>query len=290
MAKVPNTPNNAWYQKRYHVRIPEVAECTATSDSAYTKVYAPIDLFPPGTPGCWYEVAPRYLWQDVARTLPVTAAGQAVASMQLNTAAGPIYAEQATGAQQPIFQTDGVLNWLVYDGAADGLITPGTMDFSAVDKIYGATAVRKLSDAVIGAALAFGGSVSVNNGAFQIRAPGSVGGATASALTNNGSTLYSAHSPASYASPITFVAAGTNDNAASLLKVRVNGAVVNTNIAAQAVGNYGNYTLSIGRQTAATQFFSGNIYGGIIRGGALPSDAELLKAEQWLGSLAGISF
>lgn len=86
------------------------------------------------------------------------------------------------------------------------------------------------------------------------------------------------------------VISGTNDNAASLMKVRANGTVVNTGVVAQAAGNYGNYTVSIGRQTAASAFFSGNIYGLIMRGGTLPTDAQILQAERWLATKTGLVF
>lgn len=82
--------------------------------------FNPASLFTASEPGFWGEISTSTLWQDTARTTPVTAVGQSVASRQLNTASGVIYAEQATAASRPLYAllpANGVRN--LANGSAD---------------------------------------------------------------------------------------------------------------------------------------------------------------------------
>lgn len=61
------------------------------------------------------------MWQDVARTTPVTADGQLVASIFNKGTLGD-YFIQATVAARPIYRTSGGLHWLEFDGVDDILV------------------------------------------------------------------------------------------------------------------------------------------------------------------------
>ena len=78
---VPNTPNNLWYQKQHHVRIPAAAESKAFLDAYYTGQGAgsPAGLFAAGEQGAWLDIEPfsldwrRNLWDDSSVTFGLTA-------------------------------------------------------------------------------------------------------------------------------------------------------------------------------------------------------------------------
>jgi hypothetical protein len=65
---------------------------------------------------------PKYLFQDAAGTVLVTADGDPVGYMQDLSGNGN-HATQSTSADRPLYQTDGSLHWLQFDGAGDSLDT-----------------------------------------------------------------------------------------------------------------------------------------------------------------------
>ncbi len=71
-----NNKLNAWYQKRYHIKLPKQYE---TKSLLYFTTYSPISLFEAGEQGAWYDPSDlTTLFQDTAGTTPVTATGQSV--------------------------------------------------------------------------------------------------------------------------------------------------------------------------------------------------------------------
>ncbi|MBB1599985.1 hypothetical protein [Variovorax sp. UMC13] len=80
------------------------------------------------------ELAPydfSTMWQDVARTTPVTAPGQAVASALLKYSGG-IYLEQATMTSRWVLQVDGTGRYyLALDGVDDRIVFGTTINLNA---------------------------------------------------------------------------------------------------------------------------------------------------------------
>lgn len=69
----------------------------------------------------WYDPSDRStLWQDLGRTVPVTANGQPVAVMTDKSGNG-FDLSQPAAAARPIYHTNGILHWLSYDGIDDTL-------------------------------------------------------------------------------------------------------------------------------------------------------------------------
>ena len=71
--------------------------------------FTPASLFTAGVDGVWSSrIALADLWQDVARTTPVTAVGQSVASWRVNTAAGgSTYMTNSNATDRPVLRQDG---------------------------------------------------------------------------------------------------------------------------------------------------------------------------------------
>jgi len=247
---------------------------------------SPQDWFAGGQPGFWWINHPNYLWQDAARTIPVTADGQSVYSRQLNTALGPIYAEQSNAAKRPVYRLINGLHWLQYDGTDDFMLT-GNIDFSAVSSIFSSIGINKLSDATLATALALG-DIATQDGAFALRAPNGIANANYSFNFRFQSTNYPLVTPASYAAPSTVVFSAANNNPASVRTLRVNSAEVAINSTSQLSGNIANQPVSFGATNAGASRFNGRETCGILRGGALPDAALMLDIERWIALNSGL--
>ena len=101
------------------------ANATSADTATIAAAFTPANVFASSEKGLWGAVTASKLWQDVARTTAVTADGQTVASWELNTASGVIYAEQATAGSRPTYRESGGVEWLEFDGTTDFLSTPG---------------------------------------------------------------------------------------------------------------------------------------------------------------------
>jgi len=243
--------------------------------------FSPARLFAANEPGFWGEVAPAYLWQDTARTTPVTADGDPVASWQLNTATGVIYATQSTAGNRPIYKASAGLHWLEFDGATSNrwLVTPTITPGTNMAQVF--AGVRKLSDAASGVILETSVNFNVNNGAILMTAPNSVGASYSygSMGTLNRAATYT---NAAVAAPNTSILAGLSQISTDTLLLRVNGAQVASTILDQGTGNYLAYPLYIGSRGGTTSPFNGRIYGLIVRFGANLSAAQITQAESWM--------
>jgi len=247
--------------------------------------FGPASLFAAGEAGFWGEVNPSTLWQDVARTLPVTAAGQSVQSWMLRTAAGGvIYATQAATGNAPQYQIDGNgRGFLLFDGIDDWLQTPA-INFSATDEVTVIAGVRKLSDA------ARAMLVEITSGGaqtFRLEAP-SGAGLQQYNYYSRGSLVPSPDSASflGVAAPVTSVVSGQSKIATDTLTIRVNGVAGTSSTGDQGTGNYANDIVFIGRRAGTTLPFNGRIYSLIVRG-ALTSGVTLTNAEAWSNARTG---
>lgn len=104
----------------------------ATSLGTAIAPFTPAELFTSGIVGAWSSrIDTADLWQDTARTTPVTATGQSVASWRVNTSSGSIYMQQGTAAARPTYQVDGNgVPYLNFDGSNDQLDSSATFALS----------------------------------------------------------------------------------------------------------------------------------------------------------------
>jgi len=81
--------------------------------------FSPLELFASGKQGVWYDPSDKSsLFQDVAGTVPVTKDGDPVALMKDKSGNGN-HTTQVMSASRPVYQTDGELHWLYFDGVDD---------------------------------------------------------------------------------------------------------------------------------------------------------------------------
>lgn len=86
-----------------------------------SSVFDPVTLFAGGKQGVLYDPSKlSSLWQNAARTIPVTQDGDPVGCMDDLSGNGS-HASQSVSAARPIYKTDGVLHWLQFDGVDDCL-------------------------------------------------------------------------------------------------------------------------------------------------------------------------
>jgi hypothetical protein len=92
--------------------------------------FDPASLFTGGYVGGWYDPSDlSTLWQDSARTTPVTADGDPVWVIDDKSGTGnhlPAFGSSA----RPVYRTSGGLHWLEFDGVDDRMILSGAFPLS----------------------------------------------------------------------------------------------------------------------------------------------------------------
>lgn len=199
---------------------------------------------------------------------------------------------QAVSADRLTYDTVGFPVYLRTDGVDDGMQT-NSIDFSASDKMFVAAGVRKLSDANRSAILAIGldgGPPGVNSEYGLLLAP-DANSASTYWWRLGGSLTPGAATVSGYAAPNAAVLSARADIAANLQSLRVNAAAVAMGTGNMGTGNLGTgIKLYLFRRGGTTLPFNGRFYGSIIRGGTLPSAAEINNAERYLSGKMGGGF
>lgn len=109
-----------------------------TSEAA--PAFSPASLFGPPDGGYWWQASKADLWQDVARTTPVTAPGDPIRSVRAYTATGVVYFERPDATGIPVYRENANGRGYI-EGAGTG---PGstnglrltTVGFSAPSELY----------------------------------------------------------------------------------------------------------------------------------------------------------
>lgn len=188
-------------------------------------------------------------------------------------------------AARGVYQTDGTLHWIQYDGADDGyvspVITPGT------DKAQVFAGIRKLSDAAAGVVLESSASLSSNSGTILLAAPGA-GGAGRIDWSSKG-TVNADAQISGLATPVSSVATGLGDISGDVSSLRINGSLAQTVTTDQGTGNYTAYPIYVGRRGGTTLPFNGRDYGLITRFGPNLPAPVIAQVERYLAQRAGVS-
>lgn len=240
-------------------------------------------LFASGEQGIWLDPSNfSTMWQDAARTTPVTAVGQPVGAINDLSGRGN-HATQATTTSRPIIQKDGSGRfYLDFDGV-DDFLTTAAINFTGTDKVTMLAGATKMSDAAVGILMEFTVNA-VTAGSFGLRAPNS---ASANyGVHSCGTTSAAQSSPATYPAPSTVVLGGIGDVANDIAAIRVNGVQVASAVADQGTGNYANAVMHIGRRGGLTLPFNGRIYSLIVRGAASTAD-QITAGENYVNSKTG---
>lgn len=247
--------------------------------------FSPLALFAASEVGAWYDPSDfSTMWQDNARTTPVTAVEQTVGCIDDKSGNGN-HAIQATSGSRPVLKEDGGKYFLLFDGTDDWLAT-AAINFSATDEMSAFAGVRKLSETGRGivAELSTNPVASVNS--FSLFAS-RVDNAYTFASRGSPDGLSIADTAASYAAPTTNVLMGAADISGDTVSIRVDGILKTTGTIDQGTGNYGAaYPLYICTRGGTGDYLNGRLYSLIIRGKTSTAD-EITAAETWVNSKTG---
>lgn len=248
-------------------------------------LFSPAALFANGEKGAWYDPSDlSTLFQDVAGTVPVTAAGQLVALM-LDKSGNGNHASQSASASQPKLQMDGSSYYLNLDGSDDFLVA-NAFDLSTTNQVAMFAGVHKTNDSPLGMFAEFSANSNNNAGSFRLMVPG--GTSDGAYILLSGGTTRAGVSAYGYLAPHKCVLTMRSDIGSPLNAIRVNKDEAFSTNATQGGGTFGNYPLYIGRRAGTSFPALCRMYGFIIRGTS-STDAEQNNALTWLAAKTGVT-
>lgn len=248
-------------------------------------VWTPADLFATAVAGVWFDPSDTgSMFQDTAGTVPVTAAGQPVALM-LDKSGNGNHLRQTTLERRPVYQTDGTLHWLAFDGV-DDFMTVASLDLTGTDKVTIVAGLGMLTDRT---ALYLELSTNSNTNIGSFWSGRAASNSFNSYARGNASVSSSqvANSAAVFPPPSRNVVTNVHDIVGDLSLVRVDGAQSGaTATGNKGLGNFGAWPFFVGMRAGATLPFEGNIHGLILTGSLLAA-ADLSDAETFLATRTG---
>jgi hypothetical protein len=158
-----------------------------------------------------------------------------------------------------------------FDGVDDYLVTP-SIDFSATDKLTVWAGVMKNIDTSVGMIAELSATANSNPGSFFLVAANASSANFAFAV--NGTTVVATTFP-SIPAPTRATLMGKADISGQKRDLAVNGVPVVYTPSSLGTGNFGNYSMYIGRRAGASLQFSGNLYGLAAR--ATPAASSMLQ-------------
>lgn len=249
----------------------------------------PADLFLAGELGCWLDPSDlSTMWQDSAKTTPVTAAGQPVGAINDKSGRG-LHFTQATAASRPILQTEGGRNYLDFDGTDDGMVSAASINYAAANgKITVWVGLYKgAPESAAGQIIEFSPSSGANSNCFAMQGPpGDLNGYfwRSRGVSGGDGTI----DLSGYPAPIKNVVVGIGDVAADISTIRVDSVATTVNTD-QGTGGYGTYQFFLGRRGGTTFPFRGRIYGLIMRGTVTSTPQQILDIERYMGTKTGVT-
>lgn len=229
------------------------------------------------------------MFQDVAGTIPVTGAGQAVGLMLDKSGQGN-HASQTASASRPILRknADTGANYLEFDGSDDFLQT-GDIDFTATNEITVIAGVRKLSDVNTGIVCELSPSSTGTKNTFALYAPYDAASKNFGFRARGDSPSHTTGDANSSKidAPASAVLRGMGSISKSSTTLMINGSVSAFNNTSRGVGNFIKNPLYIGRRDGKTLPFNGHIY-GLIGIGRLTTDDEIAALEKLIAKNIGV--
>lgn len=222
------------------------------------------------------------LAQDSAGTMPVTAPGQPVGLLR-DLSGNALHAMQGSHAARPTYGMDADGRpFLALDGINDSLST-GAVTLGAAGRTL-MVALRKRSDAAVGAVIETGAQWSFLAGGAAIMAPGIAGSGNFGGRAMPAAEPSVLHSASSFAAPHVAVVTAISSGGSHLL--RVNGTQV---ASATPAGPISALTapLHIGARTGSQLFAAVDLYAVLVIDRVL-SAAELALAEAWAADRSGV--
>lgn len=247
--------------------------------------FSPVSLFTGGYTGVWYDPSDlSTLWQDSARTTPVTADGDPVGCIDDKSGNGK-HLTQATAGKRPQYKTSSGLHWLEFDGVDDAFAS-ASIDFTVTDKIsvFTATKFDGTGNYIL---CEFSANTTLNNGAFEY-----LGLAGQPCFYGRGTALYGERTTAITAIHTASCAYDIAQATGALeLIPRKDGATFSPRTVdagtTLGTGNFGNYPLYVGGRAATSLYHNGRVYGLLIVGKAC-SGLEFTSMDAYHATKAGL--
>jgi hypothetical protein len=253
--------------------------------------FTPASLFAASEQGAWYDPSDlSTLWQNAARTVPVTTDGDPVRVMDDKSGNGRELSA-SSDAVRPIYRTSGGLHWLEFDGTDDTMAV-NILNLSASDKVTIWAGVRRDSDDSGGRMLCeLSASTSSNAGTFHITAPAS-GTSRYGSISRGSATINAAQTAQmglTAAAPDLAVITATHDIAADLSRIWRNRVAGTDGTADKGSGNFASdRAFWVGSRNGSSLRFQGRLYSLIVRGGASTS-GQIADCEQWIADKTGVT-
>lgn len=206
---------------------------------------------------------------------------------QLETGSSATAYQKVVSAYEVTESGQPTVHRLVFDGVDDAMAT-GSIDFTASDEMFVLAGVGKLSDAAQANLIELSASIGGNNGGVRITAPDTAGGANYN-FRSKGTSIASV-TVSGYTAPVTSVLAATADISGDSATMRVNGGTTFSDTIDQGTGNFGNHALYIGGRAGTSLYFNGELTGLVVRGGTLPSAANINAAETEMAAKTASTF
>lgn len=251
--------------------------------SAVLPAFSPTSLFTGGFQGVWFDFSDMStLFQDSARTTPVTAAGQPIGGV-LDKSGNGNHLGQATAAFRPTWNLlpNGKMG-AQFDGSNDYIQSLASIDLTGTNKFSGFCGLRKTSDAATAIAWELSVNSGSTNGTGALIAP-SGAAANFTARSRGTTTAEASYTNAAVAAPVSAVATVLGDISAPSSILRVNAVQQAITTTTQGTGNLGNNIIQLGRAAAV---FTGFITELIVVGKAV-STTERDNAEAFVNTYTG---
>jgi len=234
----------------------------------------------------WYNIYDlSKMWQDSAKTTPVTGDNQPVGYIEDSSGNGHDV-HQTTAGKRPIFKTAGGLNWLEFTGAGGtrALNSVNTIDQSASQNVTVCAGVT--TD--INATMAIAESSAqwfTNNGAWMLYSESQ---RYRMAAKGSGAVLVADIAlSATITAPNTRVVVGIAPMASNNL-IRTNQTEVASSANTKGAIDYGNYTLYIGARAGTSLYYDGSIY-SLFATTDILTGADLTNSETYIAEKSGVT-
>ena len=110
---------------KMYVGLDEITKLYIGNELMWSSVFSPLYLFKGGQQGIWFDPSDlTTMFQDALGTIPVTKNGDPVGLIKDKSGNGN-HGIQTLSSARPTYQTDGILQWLKFDGVDDNLFVGG---------------------------------------------------------------------------------------------------------------------------------------------------------------------
>lgn len=247
--------------------------------------FDPASLFTLGQMGAIFDPYDlSSLYQDTAGTIPVAVHGDPVGLM-LDKSGNGFHLSQATAANRPLYQTDGVLRWLLFDGVNDFLSRNAAFMYNAgqISAFLGVSGPAQTDKRILTE-----GRSTTNTPMYclqQSGLSGNNGKLTSYIISDTGSALLSQGGVGVAFDNAPHIV-GTTDQSGQL-KYYVDGVLAESRTYTRATITLDRFCLGALLRTSAAVWYSGKFFGAVIREGVF-DETERGNVNAYLANKSGV--